>query len=930
MPRLLASISNIPKRLFSTATLAAVPSPRCRSSLKNPPTSLHPRLPRIAYLPSTTIAQYLSTMSAADHYQRLPRNPLPIHYNLTFEPDLENFVFNGHANINFKVGEELSSFSIYSTELEIDQAFITDGKATGSNEIKRRSVKVSKEPFERILLVPEEKLLPGSYWLDIKFKGILNDKMNGFYRSTYKSNNGINKVMALTQFEPVFARRAFPSWDEPSFKATFDVSIIAPSDQTVLSNMPIKKEEMMKDKPTLKQVWFDRSPKMSTYLLAFVIGDLGFTETKDSNGVQVRVFTRRGCEEQGRFSLEVASKVLPYYAEYFDIKYPLPKVDLVAVPDFAAGAMENWGLITYRDTALLVDPENTSKAAKQYVALVVGHELAHQWFGNLVTMDWWTDLWLNEGFASWIEFLSVDSLFPNLDIWTQFVFLDMKRAFDLDGLRSSHPIEVEVKSPDEIDQIFDSISYSKGASIIRMLHDFMGNEAFKQGLQTYLKQFQYANAETKDLWHHLSKAADKNIGEVMKKWTQVMGYPIVEIKSMTPVGNDMEICLSQKRFVADGKPYSDNLPWRIPISIRFASDPQTIGYKFVFSDSQSKVIIPNAAKEKWIKFNADSVGFYITRYPNQLLEPLISSVKLLTNLDRFGLQSELNMLCKAGLNSYVDYLKLCQSYSSYESDYTVWRDIASNIGGIRVLVDQIDKVEVTNKMNNYEISILRPVYEKHGWLAKRGEDDLTAMLRSVLIRNMGLAGDPEIIKECVRMFESNGQIDPNVRSAVYSVVAHSDSKYLDEMMRRHQMSDLSEEKNRLLGAMGLVKDKIAKRRVLDYTMGEHVRNQDVFYGYTSVANADKEGRWITWEFFKEHIKVLSDRYKDSNMMSSLIKRSFNEFCDEKAIEEIKAFFEKHPQENAGMAINQVLENIATNIQAFRRDSADIEKYLNDV
>ena len=313
--------------------------------------------------------------------------------------------------------------------------------------------------------------------LQLSFTGILNDKMKGFYRSKYhNSETNEDRYAAVTQFDPTDARRAFPCWDEPSLKATFETTLIVPKNLVALSNMNIINESSYKDDAAWRDVKFAKTPIMSTYLVAFIVGEFDYVETKSSDNVMVRVYTPVNKKEQGLFALEVAAKALPFYKDYFKIAYPLPKMDLIAIPDFAFSAMENWGLVTYRETCLLVDAKNTSSERKQWIALVVTHELAHMWFGNLVTMEWWTHLWLKEGFASFIEFLCVDHLFNEYDIWTQFVTDVYTRALDLDALHNSHPIEVPVGHPSEIDEIFDDISYNKGASVIRMLHQFIGDD----------------------------------------------------------------------------------------------------------------------------------------------------------------------------------------------------------------------------------------------------------------------------------------------------------------------------------------------------------------------------------------------------------------------------------------------------------------------
>lgn len=359
-------------------------------------------------------------------------------------------------------------------DLEINNVYLL---TNGGKKLYSKSISYSTE--KELSFLEFDDISPQNASLYLEFKGELNDKMKGFYRSKYFKPDGTEQFAAVTQFEATDARRCFPCWDEPALKATFDITLKVPKNLIALSNMPIKDQKTLDN--DLEEISFKKTPKMSTYLVAVVVGEFDYVEDVTRDGVIVRVYTPLGKKEQGRFALKVATKVLPYYNDYFKISYPLPKMDLIAIADFSAGAMENWGLVTYRETFVLVDPDNTSLIRKQSIALTVGHEIAHQWFGNLVTMEWWTYLWLNEGYASFVEFLCVNHIFPEYDIWTQFVTDMHTRALELDTLQNSHPIEVEVHHPAEIDEIFDEISYNKGASVIRMLHNYLGDEIFRKG-----------------------------------------------------------------------------------------------------------------------------------------------------------------------------------------------------------------------------------------------------------------------------------------------------------------------------------------------------------------------------------------------------------------------------------------------------------------
>ncbi|VDN11000.1 unnamed protein product [Dibothriocephalus latus] len=426
------------------------------------------------------------------------------------------------------------------------------------------------ESQDLVIFTFPSALETGNGHLNLKFRGHLSDDMEGFYRSTYKSPTGEKSYILCTQFESIYARRAFPCMDEPDRKATFDISLVAMDNEVVLSNMvsalyylhisPEVSRAVIPPPPgrptpaeghNYVKVQFDKSPIMSTYLVAMVVGNFDHVSTKDANGVDIRVFTPPGKKACGQYALEVSAKTLPFYASLFGHKFPLPKCDLIALPDFAAGAMENWGLITYRqvrfcsllsETALLIDQENTSLMSKQRVALTVTHELAHMWFGNLVTMEWWTHLWLNEGFATWTEYFA-----------TLFVSQEYARALRLDELKMSHPIEVEVNSPHEVEEIFDAVSYQKGASVIRMLNDYLGTEVFKAGLQQYIKSHQYSNTVTTDLWRALAEVSGQPVKDIMSTWTKQTGYPVLSVRPLPSAdGQSLSLGISQTRFLADG------------------------------------------------------------------------------------------------------------------------------------------------------------------------------------------------------------------------------------------------------------------------------------------------------------------------------------------------------------------------------------------
>ena len=456
---------------------------------------------------------------------KLPTGVLPTAYELKITPDLANFTFGGEVDIAIEVLSPTSSITLNAIELDISEARIGPKAGPAQNGEVTYDV-----PAETATIAFPSEIEPGPATLSLTFTGTLNDRLRGFYRSRYLDKGGNERYLASTQFEPTDARRALPCWDEPSLKATFAVTLVVPSALAAISNMPEESPVRSEGEDNgTKTVRFATTPPMSTYLLAFAVGDMKCVQERSKSGTLMRIWATSGNEDRGRYALDVSLRLLDYFNDYFGIPYPLPKLDHLAIPDFAAGAMENWGCITYREPTLLVDENSSSAGTRQLVAEIVSHEMAHMWFGDLVTMAWWNDLWLNESFASWMGDKAVDALYPEWDKWNQFLVDDTGRALRLDGLKNSHPIEQAVDDPAEIGQLFDAISYSKGASVIRMLEAYIGEDSFRAGINSYLQKHSHGNATTSDLWSSLGEASGQPVGEIMDSWTKQTGYPFVEI-----------------------------------------------------------------------------------------------------------------------------------------------------------------------------------------------------------------------------------------------------------------------------------------------------------------------------------------------------------------------------------------------------------------
>ena len=854
----------------------------------------------------------------------LPETARPSKYRIKLQPDLKNFTFDGEQSVDLLILEATSTIVLNSIDLEISNTTL---HANGTT-LTSKSVTIDKDA-ETATLDFGETIQPGDARLEMVFTGELNDKLIGFYRSEYTSQDGETRYLATTQFEPTDARRAFPCWDEPAKKATFEVTLVFSDEYQAVSNTPVVEEAV--PGPGLKSVRFAETPIMSTYLLVFIVGNLTSIEERAAGGTTVGVWTTPGKEDQASFALDTSVKLLSYFNEYFGIPYPLPKLDHIAIPDFAAGAMENWGAVTYRETALLVDPDNSSAGTRQRVAEVIAHEMAHMWFGDLVTMEWWDDLWLNERFASWMGNKAVDWLFPEWEMWTQFVNMDTNRALSLDGLKNSHPIEQAVKNPAEVSQLFDAISYSKGASVIRMLENFLGEESFRKGLNRYLSSHMYDNARTEDLWSALETESGRPVTAIMDSWVKQMGYPVLQVES-DRTGGQTTLSVTQERFVydrllGDGEPDSDsdNEVWRVPVSASQGSEESAVT---VMDGRQTQIDVPGSG-DGWVKLNPLQTGFFRVNYSTedwQRLVPAIESLELHAT-DRLGVQNDAYALSRAGLLPVTQFLSLAQAYKN-EGDASVWSDLASNLRDIEQLISD---EAIHPDYQGFAREIFGPAAHKIGWEPKSGEGHLDALLRSTVLSQAGSYHDPGVTAQASERFQKYLQdretLAPDLRGVVFALAAQSGGKDVyDQIWGLEGETDLAEEKIRLLMSLTRFQQPELLNSTLADSLSAKVRSQDCVTLVAGVA-ANPKGRALAWEFVKDNWAEFDRRYGGGGFGLMRLVSICSHFNSQEKADEVDSFFAEHPAPAAERTIRQALERVRLNIKWLEQNRQELTDWF---
>jgi puromycin-sensitive aminopeptidase len=844
---------------------------------------------------------------------RLPPTVVPTRYDIRLEPDFGTATFSGEETVTVTVRETVSEIVLNAAELAIQSVSIEDPGGTvvqGSAALE--------EANERARLLFPTPISPGEWRLKLRFTGTLNDRLHGFYRSTYRDTAGVSHTLAATQFEATDARRGFPCWDEPTLKAVFGITLVVPEGLAAISNTAVVSEAPAG--PGKTAVAFADTIRMSTYLVAFVVGELEATDAVMVGKTPLQVWCVPGKKHLARFALDVGAFSLDFFERYYGLPYPGDKLDMLAIPDFAAGAMENLGAVTFRETALLVDATAASHSELERVADVVAHELAHMWFGDLVTMTWWNGIWLNEAFATFMELLAVDAWKPEWKRWVTFG-VSRAAAMVVDGLRSTRPIEFEVRAPRDCEAMFDLLTYEKGASVLRMLEQHLGEEKFRDGVRLYLDRHRFANAETTDLWKALGEAARQPIPEVMDAWIFKPGYPVISVE---PEGSGIR--LSQRRFLYLGGAAESDERWRVPIVLRASVKRGLVHKQLLFEEADTLVPLP--APAEWVVANAGGHGFYRVRYAPPLLKKLSGALPKLSPIERFNLISDCFALAQSGTMPAADYLDLTARFSA-ETDRNVWAVITGSLGYLnRTLPAELrPQLEVLVRQR------LEAAVERLGWEPQPEETEVDRQLRGDLLRAFGTLGNDAATQERARDLFARYRadetaLDPNVLPAVIAIlaVAGGPAEY-DEFLQRFKGARTPQEEQRYLYALAGFRQPELLRQTLDRTLNGEVRSQDAPFLVRALLTS-VYSRELAWEFVKANWETMARRFPGSAYrrmyegVTALVSPAWEQ--------DVEAFFTGRRIELGGKTLEQYLEQLRVAVRFQERESAPVAAYLAKV
>ena len=840
---------------------------------------------------------------------RLPATAIPRRYDLRLEPDLGGAFFTGLVDIRLLLHEELATLVLNAVELTIFSAQAQVGPDWFEGQV------ALEEATERCRIQFDQLLPAMEVRLRLRFRGTLNDKLRGFYRSRFKGPAGEERWLAATQFEATDARRAFPCWDEPAFKAVFATTLVIDPQLQAISNTAPVEDRLEDGKRVLR---FADTIPLSTYLVAFIVGPLESTAPVLVGPAPVRVCCVPGKKHLTAFGHDVGVASLRFFEEYFDRPYPGDKLDLVAIPDFAAGAMENFGAITFRETALLLDEATATHQERERVADVVAHENAHMWFGDLVTMEWWNGLWLNEAFATFMEMLAVDHYRPAWQRWTTFG-VSRSAALNIDGLNSSRAIEFPVEAPTDAEAMFDVLTYEKGAGVLRMLEQYLGPEVFRAGVRAYLRRHAFGSTQTSDLWDALGGASRLPIPEIMDGWVFRPGYPLISARWEAG-----EVVLRQQRFrylPGEGPgsgPAGQDLLWHVPVQVRIHTPAGSEVRRVLMSQREQRLPLPSAVGA--VVVNEGGHGFYRASYDRDLMERLLDRLPGLAAIERFNLVNDAWAAVLAGLTALDDYLDLTARFRG-ERDRNVWSVMLGSFATLARVIDEDDRPGLQALVRDR----LGPALAELGWEARPGEDELAAPLRGDLLRAAGTLGDDPAVQATAARLFATGISDAGVQAAAVSVLAHTgDAARYDDFQARFRAAATPQEEQRYLLALAGFRPESLVDRTLQLALDGGVRTQDAPFLLRSLLMAT-HGRGRAWPFFQANWERMSRAFPGPGIrrlcegVLGLVREDWER--------DVTAFFRNRQITLGGKTLDQFLEQLHVLVRLRQREAPALRDYL---
>ena len=844
---------------------------------------------------------------------RLPTSVRPLAYRLVLTPDLPAATFTGDVEIDISIEEPTRDIVLNAAELEITFAELNDAQADAGYALAPVRIDLD-EGEERATLTFPQELRVGPATLHLAFNGVLNDMLHGFYRSTFTDDAGQEHIIATTQMESTDARRAFPCWDEPALKATFEITLVVDDSLTAWSNSSVVEETP--EAGGRRRVRFAPTMVMSTYLVAFIVGPLEATDPVDVDGVPLRIVHPVGKGHLTGYALEVGGHALRFFTDYFGIPYPGDKLDLVAVPDFAFGAMENLGCVTFRESLLLVDPRQAARVELERIADVVCHEIAHMWFGDLVTMRWWNGIWLNEAFATFMEVLAVDAFRPEWQRWVSFG-VEREMAMAVDGLSATRPVEFPVGRPEEAEGMFDVLTYQKGGSVLRMLEQFIGPEPFRLGVCDYLTTHAYGNTETADLWDALERSSGRDVRAIMTTWIDQGGYPLVRVASDGP--------LSQTPFSYRGEPGGAiGSHWQVPVLTRpLDGDPGDAEPILLGGDEGA-----SPGGDGLLVVNAGGSGYYRVAYPSETLGGLSGRLSVLQPLERFNLVSDTWAAVLSGDGSLADFLRLTQALvDGGEDDASVWSVVVGAIGLLDRVVPDADRPAVAAAVRH----LFTPLLDLLTFDPRPDDGERTPGLRASVIRTLGVIGeDADVKSEAVARFSNSAvtPLDPNSESAILEVVANQGGVEVYEAILAHYRKPANpQEENRYLYALTSFTDPELAIRTFDMALTE-VRTQNAPF-VIQMLLANRAVGAETWSRVRNAWDEIVARFP-SNIVPRMLD-GVRVLCKPPSLaEEVTAFLQAHPLAAGGRTVEQTLERLAVNVTLGEREGPRLATTINEV